>query len=586
MSNLSSGAGVNTTNNNTSSFLSNVSSHRSSFRTVQKPSSFNPLSPEEVGFIDENVDEQAQDQQQQIVYNSPWDFKIKLQTNQSSNSISRLSIVQPSPAPRIIPPAVPTSQPPSISQSVKTINTSGSQSSLTSSATAVPADQDESQYCAPWDLKIQEELLKKMAESSTTSNGTKSNTLNNGTNSLKTDNMTSTNNSNCGSSGSFQRDHPANQSIKSTKSVNEILSNTNTSNQNGSNNMSTNRNNNIVDNSESNEYNPPWELKQSILMQSLTSGGKQGTHPSQQHINNRAQLTNTSSSSSTRSSTSSLSTNSPPSMPPPLPPSVPPPPLPTSTLNQETKRCFHHQTSQQQLAQNNQQIPQPSPSLSHKHLSRNFTTGFLPTSSALNSNNSSIFLPIANTPVSNASSVTNTSANTSTVLMTNSNYLNDKPSIICAWNTNSFDANTANRFVTNTSNSHLIHLQQTHNHSLHHHHNCQTVSSVNNVESCVQAVPLTALVAFPSNSTTSTSSLAANLMTLNIQQQAQGALVLPQLPSPSHQSTLERQMYLTFFCYLLFNVILARFYSYSSKMVSWTNHAQTCRRDSEQQTCG
>ena len=167
----------------------------------------------------------------------------------------------------------------------------------------------------------------------------------------------------------------------------------------------------------SNEYSPPWELKQTVLLQSIQSsssslkpspphqplqsntnnnnvnsgiGGTSGmsTLTNSQNVSALSSLfnqfsrtrlstrSNTSSSSSTRSSTSSLSTNSPPSLPaPPLPPSIPPPPPPTND-QQSKHRCV---TGQQV------QLSQQSPRLSHHHFGATNSSSNL---SNPNSNNS------------------------------------------------------------------------------------------------------------------------------------------------------------------------------------------------------
>lgn len=260
MSNLSSGA--------------NSSNSRSSFRSNLRTSDLK---------FDQN------DPTNNAVYNFPWDVKIK--QNPLLNQMNQTFPTVPPPLPSVPPPKILDNE-----------------------------TQDETQYCAPWDLKLQEEMLKMMTQQKSTSS------LPNET--TKTD-------------SNFKRNEPGTSSFKA-KNEPEI---------------------------ESSEYSPPWEHKQNILFQQIVSGNPKNSMPpplatssasstlTTQNPNaigalfNKLSLTrlstrsNNSSSSSTRSSTSSLSTNSPPSMPPPPlpPPILPPPPPPPSSLptNQQSPLLSH-----------------------------------------------------------------------------------------------------------------------------------------------------------------------------------------------------------------------------------------------------
>jgi hypothetical protein len=395
MANLTSGATG--TNSNCSNFFLNNSSlsTRSSFRSS---SSRAPLvGMDDVGFIDESNEPDSA-----AVYNFPWDFKTKnpllLQIQPSSSSSSSAALVPP-PLPSVPPPPTPKLLEHMVHQP-KSNNTNTVAPPrqpppplpppLSHPSSLVSAEQDESQYCAPWDLKLQEELLKKMAQqqqqhSDKTANNSASNESN-------------TTLSEANTNGSFKRADPGNASIRSKSSIKPNKS---------SNELSAGPIE--PDTAESNEYSPPWEHKQSLLLQNLAAGqnpsaktAQMGSMPpplatsstnstlTNQNGQNSAvsvlinqfsrtrlsARSNTSSSSSTHSSTSSLSTNSPPSVPASLPPNLPPPPPPplsASSTNEQCKssmhRCMH---SNSQLQQNQQQhVFQQSPRLAHRQLSSN-----------------------------------------------------------------------------------------------------------------------------------------------------------------------------------------------------------------------
>ena len=242
------------------------------------------------------------------VYNLPWDVKLKQNPllNQLSQSLAA-------------PPPLPSVPPPSTNKTLE--NTE---------------QQDETQYCAPWDLKLQEEMLKLMTQQKSTSSLKKPENDDSG----------------------FVRTDPNNASFKSKASQNDTQE------------------------VEASEYSPPWEHKQNILLQQLAGNGTKNpnvqmpaplatssassTLTNSQNSNaigalfNKLSLNrlstrsnNNSSSSSTRSSTSSLSTNSPPSMPPPPlpPPILPPPPPPPSTMptNQQSPLLSHRILNQNQF---------------------------------------------------------------------------------------------------------------------------------------------------------------------------------------------------------------------------------------------
>lgn len=88
-------------------------------------------------------------QQQQQLYNFPWDFKMKpnpilaqIANNTGTNGTTNTSATAPPPLPTVPPPKTPR------------ISTGGQDE---------PPEQSEDQYCSPWDLKLQEEMLKRMA---------------------------------------------------------------------------------------------------------------------------------------------------------------------------------------------------------------------------------------------------------------------------------------------------------------------------------------------------------------------------------------------------------------------------------------
>lgn len=358
MSNLVSGSAG-------SSFLNN--SNRSSFRlyaknspvnnasdlsTFSKTSSLTKTAPpfgtlDDVGFIDDLVPttqtstlvkdlNKVDSSNNNAVYNFPWDFKLKpdglFQTSQlapcSTRDITVNNCVSTS-----IPPPLPSMPPPQtlrlLEKSEKTseVEILHSTNSLDIKSDLDNQIQDESQYCAPWDLKLQEEMLKMMTQKQ----------QNNSNSIIK----------------------PAIESEKNDSEFNLIQ---NTKDlillpNDGKNNTkdSIQSENSVSEKSiQSDEYSLPWEHKQSLLLQNLVSGSSfkqsnlsQSTNSTltqnSTNISNRQNLTvsqainqsklspraSNSSSSSTHSSTSSLSTNSHTSLPSlPLPPTMPPPPPP------------------------------------------------------------------------------------------------------------------------------------------------------------------------------------------------------------------------------------------------------------------
>ena len=90
------------------------------------------------------------------VYNIPWDFKNKLIQQQQQQSTQLIALKPPSIQPP--PPPPPTSFP---------ITTNMPQFK---SLVAVPTQTQE--YCAPWDLKLQEERFKHLTITTNTPSGT------------------------------------------------------------------------------------------------------------------------------------------------------------------------------------------------------------------------------------------------------------------------------------------------------------------------------------------------------------------------------------------------------------------------------
>lgn len=123
MANLTSGGSSSFSNSSRSSFRSNLKTNEIKFQQETNEHDLNSNSPA-------------------AVYNYPWDFKLKsnpllVQINGNVNSSSV----------PVVPPPLPSVPPPQTPKLVENIQT-----------------QDETQYCAPWDLKLQEEMLKLMAE--------------------------------------------------------------------------------------------------------------------------------------------------------------------------------------------------------------------------------------------------------------------------------------------------------------------------------------------------------------------------------------------------------------------------------------
>lgn len=135
-----------------SSFLNSSNNTNSNTNSQQMRSSYRE---EPVDFIDDR-----EDSSDAAVYNFPWDVKNKASqlllqsakaTLDSSKSMEKAAQQQQQ------APPVPQCPPPSTLAKAPT--------------KAVQEEDDESQYCAPWDLKLQEEMFKKMSESKKTSEG-------------------------------------------------------------------------------------------------------------------------------------------------------------------------------------------------------------------------------------------------------------------------------------------------------------------------------------------------------------------------------------------------------------------------------
>lgn len=322
------------------------------------------------------------DQNGLAVYNFPWDYKLKLQMQAANFSLSPATAITSTTSTSSTPATTPQFPTSAVNSNTTLTNNPGT-------------DSDESQYCSPWDLKLQEEMFKIMSQqqSKTVTNATSSNSniITVGSSNSHSNSMKAVDSETSKLSIAFKRSNEFNSSIKSNKSVKDINLCPN----------STIESSSLLENIEQNDYSPPWETKQSILLQSLTSASNNTSNNitksispphmiqplatssaistltnSANIINNqqnqaitslfnqfsRTRLStrsNTSSSSSSHSSTSSLSTNSPPSIPPPpLPPSIPPPPPPqqpkasSSSLNTNinTNNNFNwsvHHTNQQ-----------------------------------------------------------------------------------------------------------------------------------------------------------------------------------------------------------------------------------------------
>lgn len=555
--------------NNTYLNSNNPVTSRSSFRessgsfNIHKNENIDSAEPKDNSTSDSNAD----------LYNLPWDLKktnqLLSQAQLPGSTTKSTSMLKCSPT----PPPPPQCPPPS------SINKN---------------EDDEDQYCAPWDLKLQEEMFKKMSQGKKNETGTVQNSP------KSEDNMIS-------EKANAATASDLNNSIKSNNSTSDLSSKQPLQQ--------------ALHDSPSNEYSPPWELKQTVLMQSLQSQSslKAPSQQSQQQtqiINNmpaplstsstvstltnnqnqnasalsslfqqfsRTRLStrsNTSSSSSTRSSTSSLSASSPPSIPPPpLPPSIPPPPPPT-TSNVSISRCGSTCSHSHHV---HQQMSHQSPRLSQRHLCQTSSSSNLSTNGnnprngnpngfqnhpALNHMNSSCNTCSLKKNVSNGqnqsqctinNNINNTLLTTMTntnSLLTNSSYLNESNKF-CSWGSNS--SSNTNSFENNNCASSIddpkAFSRQSRGGSSHHFaypamtNHFQTVSSTNgqiqaNDSKNIQlARPVTALVF------SQTSSLPTNLLPLNIQHQQMGNQQHPTVPSLispaslSHLHLLERQIW-------------------------------------------
>lgn len=560
----------------TSSFLNPRSSFRDSSNSFTKNNNSHII--ENVEFIDEKEDDANDD----AVYNLPWDVKNKAsQLQQVIEAASQHNTVKSQNLGGDQPPPPPQCPPPSTANST-IVNPNN---------TAV--EDDESQYCAPWDLKLQEEMFKMMSQSKKTTDSANTSTTTTVTINNKSSNSpnASTNgdemnknhiNESLNNSGSVKNSNELNNSIRSNKSINEP-----------------NQISQSIDTSPSNEYSPPWELKQSALIQSLqskNSTNKQNQSSSlnqnqQQIINMPAPLStsstastlthnsnnnnsqapsalttlfnqfsrtrlstrsNTSSSSSTRSSTSSLSASSPPSIPPPpLPPSIPPPPPPTSSTASRSNSTYNPNHHMQQ-----------SPRLQHRHLSQTNSASNLPG----NHNNSLLMstrgsghnaiVPGINQNIMNNSQCNSCSMKKSGHGVGNSlqpNYLNE--SKFCSWgstgsNTNSFE-NT--NFISPIDDSKGF-SRQTRGGSSHHFvypsitnqfqtvpNNGQHNDSTQNKNIQINGIPVTALVF--ANNTLATNVLPLNIQNHTLQHHHTNGPPLISPKSLSHLHSLERQMW-------------------------------------------
>jgi hypothetical protein len=481
MSNLISGTTSSNflNNNNRSSFRlyakNSPVNNASDLSTFNKTSSLTKTTPpfgtlDHVGFIDDLVSttqtstlvndlNSVDSSNNNAVYNFPWDFKLKsnslLQepTSQPLSASTKPSAIQNDSMMNnsvstslLVPPPLPSMPPPQTIRQLEKSDAFSEVSNLqmivnkaenfqSSSSINIMTDlesdnKDESQYCAPWDLKVQEEMLKIMAQKQ----------QNQSKNTLKPDKAKNENElnivGNTNDSFSLKRDNAKNNSPKSTSNQAE--------------NSKT-----LEKPIQSDEYSLPWENKQSLLLQNLVTNAslKQSTISLSQSSNstitsNRQNITatqvtkqsnqnilspreSTSSSSSTHSSTSSLSTNSHASIPSlPLPPTMPPPPPPLP--NNSLLSSVSGQINQHNILQKSPRLPQKQP-LQNQLNSTNLVSSqlnsfnILPNNNTLNSNLNNNILQ------NNNSNVSVINQNGSILLTKNTfnssldqNYLNEK----------------------------------------------------------------------------------------------------------------------------------------------------------------
>lgn len=541
MANMSSG----------STFGSNSNTHRSSFMS---PSVSSSMTTNDVEFIDDIKNEETEDSDQNnaAVYNFPWDFKNKqkqllLQT-QVNETLKSNSVIQPlilsnsvqnSLSSNKAPPPIPQCPPPS------TLN---SNKDKMNDKNDCYADDDESQYCAPWDLKLQEEMFKRMSaqkKDAETKGISRKNSINNNSidiNHIESD-IVNKSNGNDNSINNSSLNNNNNNNISLIKNSNELNSS-----------IKSNKSTDLIMNSQKqvtqptieaeDEYSPPWELKQTALIQSIQTQNSLMPAPlstssavstltnqnpsalsslfnqfSRTRLSTRS---NTSSSSSTRSSTSSLSTNSPPSIP--QPPSIPPPPPPmSSTINRCNSTCSQNHHIQQ------------SPRLSHHPSSvsnpRNaFNNGILKPTLNCNSMGTCNSCSLKKNALSNL----NQNPMTNSMINSNSNmtnYLNESTSF-----SRQNRAGSSHHFGYPTMTNHFpVNMQGINN-------NQQIGSTLDSsTNTNIQlGMPVTALVF------NQTSSLPTGILPLTIQHSQKHHSQQPPLMSPAtlnHLNLLERQIW-------------------------------------------
>ena len=275
-------------------------------------------------YKDINSFESGQQQQKPAndLYNFPWDFKLNskalLLKTQPNNSASTSTLTQ-------------LMQDTNHEVSTKTVVAVSSRPSSGKQQQANQENQepDENQYCAPWDLKLQENMLKLMASGKSTNSDSLKSKENNNQNSVN--NTSST----IGKPSAQQQQQQQQQQMNSEDQA-------------------------------SNEYSLPWEHKQSILMQSLQSndakptettksGGKTTTCDLKRNnstCNNKSSNNNSSGSSSTHSSSSSLSINSPPLLVNAANQQIILPQTFTSTLNEHSMQKNQHLVHPHQFQEN------------------------------------------------------------------------------------------------------------------------------------------------------------------------------------------------------------------------------------------